>query len=110
MTVIDWQVVERKRQEAEREELRRAVGELKSKAALLNELSKTAGWQCICELLRNTAAAKQQEAMKAGDPTTLARAFGYMASCNDIINLPASMAQQLESQLASLQQSQQLDT
>lgn len=102
---IDWQALERKRITEEQEVLARTIAELKQSVALLADLERTAAWQHLIILLKNTANAKQQEAMKATDPTSMARAFGYMASCLDTINLPSSMAQQLQAQLASLTQS-----
>lgn len=99
---IDWSLLEKKRQAEEKQAIAAAIGQLKSSVALLHDLEKTAGWAHICTLLRNTAAAKQLEAMKASDPTSLARAFGYMAACNDTINLPNTLAVQLQSQLDNL--------
>lgn len=99
---IDWDVVNRKRLEAAEEERLRAIGELKAQVALLNDLSRLPAWKTLTSLLENTANAYQQTAMKAADPTTLARAFGYMAAMRDVIALPSSMAVQLESQLSNL--------
>jgi hypothetical protein len=100
---IDWQALERKRIAEERQALQQAIGELQQSVALLADLERTESWKHICELLRNTANAKQAEAMKAGDPTTLARAFGYMAACLDVCQLPSSRAQQLQAQSQQLQ-------
>ena len=99
---IPWDVVERKRFEAQEQERLVAIGELKAKVAMLQELERHPSWPAIVELLTNTATAYQQTAMKANDPTTLARAFGYMAAMRDVIALPTSMAVQLESQLSNL--------
>lgn len=107
MPSIDWEVVNRKREEAERQELAIAIGQLKSQVALLIELERTQGWQQFTLLLKNTATAKQAEAMKSTDATTLARAFGYMAACLDACNLPSTMTQHLEAQLQSLTRSEQ---
>lgn len=99
---IDWDVVERKRREAAEQDRLQAIGDLKAKVAMLQELQRLPAWETLTGMLANTANAYQQTAMKAADPTTLARAFGYMAAMRDVIDLPTSMAVQLESQLANL--------
>lgn len=101
---IDWQALNRRQEEDRQRQIQEAINELKQSVALLADLERNASWQHLCILLKNTATSKQNEAMKATDPTSMARAFGYMAACLDTINLPTTMAQQLQAQLASLAQ------
>lgn len=99
---IDWQALERKRIAEQKRTIEVAIGELRSKVAMLLELERTEAWKVYADLIRNTATAKQQAAMKANDPSTLAREFGYMAACLDAVAMPQNMAQHLEAQLQSL--------
>lgn len=101
--VEDWNLFEKEHIKLERAEIEKATEELRVSVELFNELSNSRPWKHLCELLTNTATAKRLEAMKAVDPTSMARALGYMSAAMDIIELPLARAQQLKDQLEALE-------